>query len=400
MTGKSDRASLLSPAFLRVTLANFCFFLTFASFFLLPLEVRELGGSERTVGFVMGTNGIAGLVSVFALGAVLDRWGRLRFLRLGLAVMLLATLGYLFVDRIGPLLFALRIVQGIAFAACFNAASTLAAELAPVDRRAQALGIFGVSTLGTHALAPTIGEQLIRVGGFHLLFVVAAVYSAIGLVLTIGIPAVDPHRNTRPAPVPLPPGFLATIAVVALAGIAFGTVITFMPTFVHHDAGLGSVSVFFLTYTAAAIGTRLVGAGLGDRIGHRRVIVPALAALGCSIAALATVHSVPALALVAVAFGVAQGIVYPTLNAFAIERVASGQLGRVQTLFNGSFNLGVTAGSFALGGVADAYGHRAAFVCAGVTALVATALFSATTDDARAAALRHSSLDSDASASG
>src|SRR6185369_5494079 len=97
------------------------------------------------------------------LGAVLDRWGRLRFLRLGLAVMLLATLGYLFVDRIGPLLFALRVVQGIA----------LAAELAPVDRRAQALGIFGVSTLGTHALAPTIGEQLIRVGGFHLLLAVA-----------------------------------------------------------------------------------------------------------------------------------------------------------------------------------------------------------------------------------
>jgi MFS family permease len=400
VTGKSERASLLSPAFLRVTVANFCFFMTFASFFLLPLQVRALGGSERTVGFVMGMNGIAGLVSVFALGPVLDRWGRLLFLRVGLAIMLLATLGYLLVDRIGPLLFALRIVQGVAFAAGFNAASTLAAELAPADRRAAALGVFGVSTLGTHALAPTIGEQLIRIGGFQLLFLVAAGYSVIGLVLTLGIPAVDPHRHARPAPVLFPPGFLATMAVVALAGIAFGTVVTFMPTFVHHEAGFGSVSVFFLTYTAAAIGTRFVGAGLGDRIGHRRVIVPALAGLGLSIAAIATVHSVPALALVAVAFGVAQGIVYPTLNAFTIEHVASGQLGRVQTLFNGSFNLGVTTGSFALGGVADAYGHRTAFVCAGVTALLATALFSMTTEDARAAAMRRSTLDSDASASG
>ena len=85
---------------------------------------------------------------------------------------------------------------------------------------------------------------------------------------------------------------------------------------------------------------------------------------------------------------------------FAIEHVASGQLGRVQTLFNGSFNLGVTAGSFALGGVADAFGHRAAFVCAGVTALVATAIFAATTGDARSAAMQRSSLDTDASASG
>jgi MFS family permease len=201
-------------------------------------------------------------------------------------------------------------------------------------------------------------------------------------------------------PAALPPGFLATIAVVALAGIAFGTVITFMPTFVHHDAGLGSVSVFFLTYTAAAIGTRFVGAGLVDRIGHRRVVEPALGALGCAIMAIASVHTVAVLALVAIAFGVAQGIAYPTLNAFAIEHVPSGQLGRVQTLFNGSFNLGVTTGSFALGSVADAWGHRVAFVCAGATALLATALFSTSTSDARAAAMRRSTLDSDASASG
>jgi len=119
-----------------------------------------------------------------------------------------------------------------------------------------------------------------------------------------------------------------------------------------------------------------------------------------AIAAIASVHSVVALALVAVVFGVAQGIVYPTLNAFTIEHVASGQLGRVQTLFNGAFNLGVTTGSFALGGVADAYGHRAAFLCAGITALLATALFSVSTGDAGARAMRRSSLDSDASASG
>src|SRR5262249_47734681 len=89
VSGKSEEVSLLSPAFVRVTVANFCFFLTFASFFLLPLHVRALGGSERTVGFVMGTNGVAGLVSIFLVGPVLDRVDRVQFLRLGLGVMLL-----------------------------------------------------------------------------------------------------------------------------------------------------------------------------------------------------------------------------------------------------------------------------------------------------------------------
>jgi MFS family permease len=374
VSGKSE-TPLVSPAFARVAIANFCFFLTFASFFLLPLHVRDLGGSERTVGFVMGTNGVAGLVSVFLLGPVLDRYDRRLFLRGGLTVMLLATLGYLAVDRIGPLLFGLRVVQGIAFAAGFNAASTLAAELAPPTRRAAALGIFGVSTLGTHALAPTIGEQLIAAGGFELLFVVAAAYSAVGLVLTIGLPASDVSGRSRGVRLPITRVLRSTIAVVALTGIAFGTVITFIPTFVRHDAQLGSVSTFFLTYTGTAIGTRFVAGGLGDTFGYRRVIVPALAVLGLSIAALATVHSVAALAVVGAVFGTAQGIVYPTLNAYAIEQAPVGQFGRLQTLFNGAFNLGVTSGSFALGIVADAYGHRPVFVCAAATALMAMALF-------------------------
>ena len=384
MSGKSDRASLLSPAFVRVAAANFCFFLTFASFFLLPLHVRALGGSERTVGFVMGMNGVAGLVSVFLLGPLLDRYDRLHFLRAGILVMLLATVGYLAVDRIGPLLFALRIVQGVAFAAGFNAASTLAAELAPPARRAAALGLFGISTLGTHALAPTIGEQVLRLGGFPLLFVVAAGYSVLGLALTVGIPSSRPHDG---APVPrlaVGEDLLATIAVVALMGIAFGTVITFMPTFVHHDAQLGSVSTFFLSYTAAAIGTRFGAGGLGDTFGHRRVVAPALATLAAAIAGLAAVHSVGALAAVGVVFGAAQGIAYPTLNAYAIEHAPPGQLGRLQTLFNGAFNLGVTAGSFVLGAVADAYGHRPVFLCAGATAAVAAALFVAATPEAGA----------------
>jgi MFS family permease len=381
MSGKGEEARLLSPAFVRVAVANFCFFLCFASFFLLPLHVRALGGSERTVGFVMGTNGVAGLVSVFLVGPVLDRYDRRRFLQGGIALMLVSTLGYLAIDRIGPALYALRVVQGVAFAAGFNAASTLAAELAPPARRAAALGIFGVSTLGTHALAPTIGEQLVGLGGFDLLFVAAAGYCIVGLVLTIGLPAPHSHGGPIVARMRFDRGLAATMGVVTLAGVTFGTVITFVPTFVR-DAGLGSVSTFFLSYTAAALTTRFTAAGLGDTLGHRRVIVPGLGILAASVAALAAARSPVALAFAGVVFGMAQGIMYPTLNAFAIDHAPPGQLGRLQTFFNGAFNLGVTTGALALGGVADLYGHRTAFLCAATTAAAALALFATATQDA------------------
>src|SRR5207245_2955827 len=183
----------------RVTGANFCFFLTFASFFLLPLHVRALGGTERTIGLVMGTSGLAGLVSVLAVGALLDRFGRRIFLLAGLATMSAAAGAFLLVGRIGSGLFVLRAVPGLALAELSTA-----------------------------------------------------------------------------------------IATVACCGVAFGAVITYVPTFVQ-DAALGPVATFFLSYTAAAVLTRVSAGGLGDSLGRRTVVLPALGLLALSIALLATV---------------------------------------------------------------------------------------------------------------
>jgi len=147
-----------------------------------------------------------------------------------------------------------------------------------------------------------------------------------------------------------------------------------VPTFVH-DAGLGPVATFFLSYTAAAVLTRVTAGGLGDSLGHRPVLVPALALLTASVALLATVHSRLALAVTGVLFGAAQGLVYPTLNAFTIEQAVAGQFGRTQTLYNAAFNVGTTGGAMALGVVAEAHGHRAMFLCASAMAGAALAVF-------------------------
>ncbi len=328
--------STRTACFARLTAANFCFFLTFTSFFLLPLHVRALGGTERTIGLVMGTSGLAGLVSVLAVGALLDRFGRRIFLLGGIATMSAASGAFLLVGRIGPAIFVLRAVQGLAFAAGFNAASTLAAEFAPEGRRAAALGLFGVSTLATHALAPTLGEQLVRLGGFPALFVAATVFSAVGLAVAWPLPDDAPARARAAVPLRATAELSTAIATVACCGVAFGAVITYVPTFVQ-DAALGR--------------------------------------LAASIALLAAVRSALALATAGLLFGTAQGFVYPTLNAFTLDLAEPGQLGRTQTLYNGAFNLGTTAGSMALGPVAQALGHRATFLVAAAMAATALVVF-------------------------
>jgi MFS family permease len=374
------RARLLTGPFLLTTVANFFFFLNFASFFLLPLHVRALGGSESVIGAAMGASGLASLAVLPLVGISIDRLGRRIFLLLGAAGMTLASFGFLMVDHIGPLLFMLRMLQGLSFAAAFTATTTFAAEFAPVGRRAQALGVFGLSTLLTHAIAPIVGEEIVHRAGFHTLFAVTMVYTSIALLLGLRLPGGGAvHAVTSAAARRLRPVHWVVAGTMALAGMGFGSVMTFMPTYVTSE-GFGRVAFFFGPYTAAAILTRLIGAGLSDTLGRRRVILPTLLTLGASIFWLAFVHSVPSLVAAGALFGTAQGISYPTLHAFLVDLATEAQLGRSQALFNGAFNLGVTISAFGFGFVADHFGHRTMFVLASLTPVAACLLFYLGTD--------------------
>jgi MFS family permease len=373
-----------SPSFARVTIANFFFFLNFASFFLLPLHVRALGGSERTIGLVMGTSGLSGLLGVVVVALLLDRLGRRVFLLVGLAGMGLTSAAFVAVHEVSWLLFALRAVQGLAFAAGFNAASTLAVDYAPPGRRAAALGLFGISTLTTHAIAPALGEQIVAAGGFQTLFLVAGAFSFVGLL--IAWPLHTPRLAGKPGARRLRPtrALAAAIGTVGCCGVAFGSVLTYVPTFVH-DADLGPVGTFFLAYTIAAVSTRLFAGRLGDSFPRRRVIMPALALLSAAIVGLASIGSTRGLAVTAVLFGVAQGFVYPTLNAFTIDLTEATQVGRAQAFYNGAFNLGTTLGSIALGPIVEAFGYRTMFLCAACLPAAALAIFGFGTRRARGA---------------
>lgn len=361
--------------FLRTTIANFFFFLNFASFFLLPLHIKALGGDERTVGAVMGMSGLASLLILPAVGLTMDRFGRRRFLLLGAAGMTVASVSFMFIDHIGVALFALRLLQGVSFAAAFTATTTFAAEFAPREQRAQALGLFGLSTLLTHAIAPSLGEEIIQRFGFRTLFAMTTVYTSVVIVLALRLPSgVVRSGGEHAEPVRLSGLHWIIGATTGLAGMGFGCVMTFIPTFVR-DSGLGRVGFFYAAYTSTAILCRIAGAGLSDSFGRRRVIMPTLLALAASIFALSFVHDLLLLVLAGMLFGGAQGISYPTLHAYLVDQTSEAQLGRSQALFNGSFNLGVTISSFVFGVVAHQAGYGTMFALASLTPVAACLVF-------------------------
>jgi MFS family permease len=369
--------SRFSRDFYLVTGANFIFFLNFASFFLLPLHLKASGASEETIGYVMGTAGFAGLCVLPFLGSLLDHIGRRRFVVGGTLAMALASFAYLLVREIGPALFALRVIQGVSFTFAFVTASTLAVQLAPPGRRGQALGIFGISTLTTHAIAPALGEMVARRLGFDALFALAG---SLGLVAAVLALRIRVPRSVSLSAVTVPsggpslrsdPALWLFAATMVACGMGFGAVLTFTPTFVH-TIGLERVAPFFMAYTGAAVAVRLALGSLSDRLGRRRVLVPSMLVLAVGVLALGSVASMPALIGVGLLFGAGQGMTYPTANALMVDLSHAGNLGRVQTLFSGSFSVGVAASGFVFGRIIERFGYRTMF--SGAAACVALGL--------------------------
>ena len=77
------------------------------------------------------------------------------------------------------------------------------------------------------------------------------------------------------------------------------------------------------------------------------------------------------------AMGVAHGLLYPALNAVAVEGVGARERGKVMALFQAAFQIGVATGAFGLGVLAELRGYPAVFVAGGVCVLAALLLFAA-----------------------
>ncbi|HET9063139.1 MAG TPA: MFS transporter [Candidatus Binatia bacterium] len=381
-------AASLSRPFLIVAVANFLYFLNFAFFFLLPVWVLQRGGGEETAGRVVGVAGIAGLVALPFIGWFLDRFGRRRFMISGALVAAACSLAFLRIEEIGPALYALRVVQGVAFTCAFTGAQTLAVLFAPVERRGAAIGWFGISTILTHAISPAIGEEIVRRWGFDAMFVVGAVLSLAGFALACTLPRPPELAAGTSASSPDPELARRAVLTASLAmvcyGFGFGAAQTFVPVMIERFQ-IGRVGAFFTAWSLAAVATRVVLGGASDRFGRRAVIVPAMITMSTAVTLLAFVRSFQGMLAAGVVFGLAQGLLYPTMNALVADWSSPRNIGRTQSLFSGSYSLGIASCSFFFGTLAEHYGYTAMFlVTLAITLIGLTIFLAGPTDSAPA----------------
>jgi MFS family permease len=364
--------------FFVASLANFFFFASLNAFSLLPLYIRTLGGTESQIGWIMGSYSLTAILGQPLAGALIDRFGRKRFLLLGSTLGVLAAVGFAFSTQIDARFVLFRILQGIGYSTFYVANLTLVAEIVPSSRRGEAVGLFGISGLMTIALSPALGEIVIHRAGYSAFFFAAAV-AATGCFLT-SLSFRNLSSMLREAVVASPSALIPSarilppILLTLVFGFASGAVFVFLPTYAT-QAGLSRIGGFYVAYSVAAIGIRLACGRLSDRWGRRRVILPALLLMGSGTLGLVWLVSPVGLLLVGTLTGMAHGLLFPALSAYTIDLADSEERGRSIGAFSTAMLLGNALASFIFGMVAEQFGYRLIYLTASVMTIATCGIY-------------------------
>jgi len=366
----SQGRPVLTRSFVLIMSAQATFGFAWSIYFLVPKYVTTAyGAGPAVVGRLTAVSGIASMLAVPMIGALIDRYGRRRWMTVGSALLVMAACGFLLADGVGPLLYLAQILQGLAFVFVFNAAGTLVADSAPPERLAQAIGLFGVANLSMNAVAPATAEVVAVAHGWPAVFGISGAVALLSMLVSRAVPepARPGHTVSRQeaTSVALAGPLLRVYAASAAMAVSFASLlILHQPMAIA--AGVTEVRGFFVGFTATAIAVRVLFGRVTDRVGTRRVAIASMS-LYCFVPGLMVVLGPSHLLWVGGALGLCHGALYPAVTALGLERCAPSSRGMVLSLLNGAFNGGVALASLVLGELASRAGYPAAF---GASALI------------------------------
>ncbi len=368
---------LYSRSFIIMGFANLFTVSSFGTFFLFPLFITDHGGSKSDIGIIMGVFALSSVLCRPWISDMIDRIGRKRSYTFGCMIMSVIPLIYLLfrgeLSNFYLSLILVRIFHGVGLAICFTAAFTYIADIVPEGRLNEGIGMFGITGLTGLAIGPIIGETIIRAFGFSIFFLAATGIATLGLLLTLPLPESFMHVSHESSQ-----SFFSVLRMrrpltVAVLALLFGFGLSASGSFIFpfaKEQDLAFISLYYISYSSAAVLTRLLGGRLADRIGEERIIPYAQILTGGGLLILILLGGNTILALSGFMSGCGHGFLFPCLNSLAIRDEPISIRGKITGVFTGGIDTGAFVGSIILGYIGEWAGFRALFLAAGL-ALIA-----------------------------
>jgi MFS family permease len=350
---------------------------------LAPHIRHDLGGSDQTVGFVIGVFSFVALAGRFFSGPLADRRGRKLAFLTGLMSCALAGVAYLLPFGIAGAYLG-RTLQGFGEACLYTGAAAWAVEIAGIHRSAEALGYVSSGIWGGISAGPVVGQWL---GSFHRAAGMQVIAALVAFAVLYHVredfqPDPDKHRKRF-----LSPGLIAPGITIGFVNVHYPVITGFLILHLSRHGNSGPAA--FTAYALVILLSRFFLGRLPDRVDPSRTFYLGVAAMAVGLCAVAAGPS-PVVAVASTALlGFGFSFPWASIASTVLRQTPSGQRGSVVSVLSAFYDLFVGLSSFAAGMVSKHLGYSAAFLMAatslGLAAIAARFVFSVSYRDSRVA---------------
>ena len=345
----------------------------------LPNYVTSLGAVSGIsiafwTGAVFSAQAITMSIASPLWGAVADRFGRKPMLVRALigGALVVTLMG--FVSNAEQLVL-LRAIQGIV-SGTVSAGNALVASLAPRNRMGYAMSVLQTASWGGVALGPVIGGILADQYGYASSFVITGILLAVGGILVIVGVKEDFTPVARSKRQSILGGWRSLLAKRGVgttfvarftSSLGRGLLVPILPLFIPLlMAGSSGISTFtgLVIGVSSATGTvsSLLLGSLGDRAGHRRILLISGVLSAISYVAMAFVTEGWHLLVLNALSGFATGGLMPALSALIASYADDDEIGSAFGLDNSVMSAARAAAPLVAVGVASLFSYEAVFI--------------------------------------
>ncbi len=362
---------------------------------ILPLYLGRQGASDLVIGLAMGAFFGAGVLIQYPIGRLADRIGQLTVLITALAVLAVASLGYLL--PVGPALeVLLRFLQGAGVAAAEVASLSMVGVHVPAGRRGGAYGTIFGAQLAALAIAPLVGSI---VGIDHMMWLFVAGAVAAGLACVPIARAARTTRSLRATDSPNDPADARSAydppadalpsvrlrSISALRGVFIVGLIAGLATGVYEScwtlllesrgAASWQIGLSWCLFCIPFVAASIPAGRLADRFDQRWLVVWSLLLSVVLLFIYPFVSSLTVIITLGAFEGLGVAVAYPAAQALLTATAPAGQLGQTQGVFS-TMQTAAIAVAAALGGALFGVARWLPFVSTGLASAILVATVS------------------------
>ncbi len=377
-----ENNKLWSKNFVLIIIINFLVFLNhlmvlsaFPLFITNSKAFAEIG-SDTIAGACATVFSLIGVVCRPFVGIMLDSGKRRSILIVGLILMALMPMGYLFAFVLFvsiALAIVCRMAHGVALALSNTTTSTIATDVIPKTRFGEGMGMFGMATALATAIAPSIGQLLMKkasqVGGktiydFKYLFIVATVIMVLSLVLFsfLKMPKINVEKKPFSFKNLIDRDALPASLTTLIFLITYGSLENFTIKFAMESDDISiSGGVYFALMAVMLFLTRISIGKISDKRGESIFVYSCNGSMFVALMLIAFVPCNVSFIISALLSGYAFGGLEPALQAMAVSIAPPNKRGAANSTFLCAYDIGIGVGGGLAGWLIDAVGYNHMF---------------------------------------